>query len=536
MARLLKLAGGVFAAAVLAAFLAFQSGMLRPGEEAVPIAGKPFAGERSIRSGVTPQPLTGFATQPIVHPFMAFEGGGLHGNAYNSDVHVTGGPLGPALQVATRSVSPFPGGVCPTITFDRNGLIVAMCASFAGFELNLFEPHTLKLLATHRLVTRPSTFEALVKRNIDIIFLDTSGGSYFYLDNEDRAVLADADQRIQRIEHGQNADGAWEFHVTDSWDIKSQAPHDCLDVYNWFPQGECDPITSVMPDYDGRIWWVTRFGRVGTVDPETGQIAAHRFAGEEIQNSLSADADGMYVITDYALYHMVAGADGAPRTVWREQYLRSNQYRYGNINNGSGSTPTLMDDERGRKYVAITDAGEDRTGLVVYRREANVEGPRQICRVPLFSAEASAVEISPIGWGRSIVAKNDAGYRSAFHGTSEAAIAGGIVRVDIREDDSGCDVVWAAPERVPAVVGKLSTNGLLYFYTFEEQADGENAWSFLALDFATGKRVFQEFVGLGQSFDINWGSPAIARDGTVYLGILEGIVAISDARAGAPAE
>ena len=54
-----------------------------------------------------------------------------------------------------------------------------MCAAFLGFELNLFEPHTLKLLARYRLPTRPSTFEAAVKLNIDIIFLDTSGGSQF---------------------------------------------------------------------------------------------------------------------------------------------------------------------------------------------------------------------------------------------------------------------------------------------------------------------------------------------------------------------
>jgi hypothetical protein len=510
-----------------------QSGMLAPGKEPVPIAGKPFAGAHFVRYPVTPQPLTGFATRQILHPFMAFEGGGLHGNAYNSDVHVTGGPLGNDLQVTTRSVSPFPGGVCPTITVTKNGLIVAMCASLFGFEINLFEPHTLHLLATHKLATRPSSFEAAMKLDLDIIFLDTSGGSYFYLDNEDRAVLADADQHIQRIAHRQTADGGWEFHVTDSWDMTLKAPHDCLDIDNWFPEGECDPITSVMPDYDGRIWWVSRFGRVGTLTPATGAIAVTRFAGEEIENSLSADPDGMYVITDYALYHMVADSDGTPRTVWKEQYLRSNQYRYGNINNGSGSTPTLMDDARGRKYVAITDAGEDRTGLVVYRREANVGGPRQICRVPLFGKDASAVEISPIGWGRSIVVKNDSGYRSALHGTSEATIAGGIMRVDIREDDTGCDVVWTSPARVPAVVGKLSTNGVLYYYTFEQQADGENAWYFLAFDFVTGTPVFKQFIGIGQRFDINWGSPAVAKDGTVYLGIFEGILAIADARPGA---
>jgi outer membrane protein assembly factor BamB len=526
--RLLKLTLGVTGICVLMTGLVLGSGVLRPGRNATPIESPPFSGARFVRFPVTPQPLTGFATRQIRHPFMAFEGGGLHGNAYNSDVHVTGGPRGTDLTVVTRSVSPFPGGVCPTITFAKSGLIVAMCASLAAFELNLFAPHTLELLATHRLVTRPSTFEAAMKRDLDVIFLDTSGGSYFYLDHEDRAVLADAAQRIRRIAHRQTPSGAWEFSVTDSWDMTPYAPHDCLDVDNWFPKGECDPITSVMPDYHGRIWWVTRFGRVGTVDPATGAVAAMRFDGEEIENSLSADPDGMYVITDFALYHMVADETGRPRAVWSERYPRSDRYRYGNINKGSGSTPTLMDDARGRKYVAITDRGEDRTGLVVYRREATVSGPRQLCRVPLFTAEASAVEISPIGWGRSLVVKNDAGYRSAFHGTSEATIAGGIVRVDIREDDTGCDVVWTAPDRVPAVVGKLSTNGLLYYYTFEEQPDGENAWSFLALDFATGKPVFKQFVGLGQRFDINWGSPAVAADGTVYLGVFEGILAIAD--------
>jgi len=532
MARLLKIALALVGGLVGLAALVLLSGVLRPGRHATPIAGAPPDGAGFVRYPVTPQPLTGFAAQQILHPYMAFEGGGLHGNAYNSDVHVTSGPLGKDLRVTSRRVSPFPGGVCPTITFARDGLIVAMCASFSGFEINLFEPHTLDLLATHKLATRPSTFAALVQWNMDLIFLDTSGGSYFYLDNEDRAVLADATQRLQRLGHRRSADGAWEFYVADSWDLEPYAPHDCLGIDNWLPRGECDPITSVMPDYRGRIWWVTRFGRVGTLDPISGRIAVHRFAGEEIQNSLSADRDGMYVITDFALYHMVADDDGTPRTVWREAYLRSDRYRYGNINNGSGSTPTLMDDERGRRYVAITDAGDDRTGLVVYRREADVSGPRQICRVPLFGQDASAVEISPIGWGRSLVVKNDSGYRSAFHGTSEQAIAGGIARVDIRADDSGCDVVWTAPNRVPAVVSKLSANGLLYFYTFEQRPDGDNAWSFLALDFLTGKPVYKQFVGAGQAFDINWGSPAIATDGTVYLGVFKGLLAIADTAPG----
>jgi len=162
MARLLKIGIGSLVALLLALIVVLRSGLLTPGKEPIPIAGKPFAGEHFVNYPVTPQPLTGFAARQILHPFMAFEGGGLHGNAYNSDVHVTGGPLGNDLQVKSRSVSPLPGGLCPTITFARSGLIVAMCASFLGFELNLFEPHSLDLLATHKLVTRPSTFEAAV--------------------------------------------------------------------------------------------------------------------------------------------------------------------------------------------------------------------------------------------------------------------------------------------------------------------------------------------------------------------------------------
>lgn len=536
MKTALRLLSGLLVLLLLVAAVLWLSVAIDPAPHPAPIYSKPYSGNDFERFPVTPQPLTGFAATPINHPFMAFEGGGLHGNAYNSDVHITPGPAGHNLEVLTRSVSPTPGGLCPTITFDKEGRIVAMCAAFLGFELNLFEPHTLKLLARYRLPTRPSTFEAAVKLNIDIIFLDTSGGSYFYLDNEDRAVLANARQEIVRIGHRQNESGAWEFYESDNWNLADVAPHDCMDINNWFSTGECDPITSVMPDYQGLIWWVSRRGRVGTVNPATGIKAVHHFEGEEIENSLSADETGMYVITDHALYFMTANSAGKPQAVWREEYPRSNVYRYGNINNGSGSTPTLMDTEEGKRYVAITDAGSDATGLVVYRRDRAVTGPRQVCRIPLFTRDATAVEISPIGWGRSIVVKNDAGYRSAFHGTSEKTIAGGIWRIDVREDESGCDVIWKAADRVPAVVAKLSTNGLIYVYSFIEAPDGENAWFFQTLDFASGKTVYRKFIGAGQNYDINWGSPAIARDGTVYLGILEGIIRVRDGKTtgGAP--
>jgi len=114
------------------------------------------------------------------------------------------------------------------------------------------------MLAMFDLPMRPSTFEAMVKRDTDIIFTDTSGGAYMYLDNEDRAVLADAKQRIRRIKAEPLDNGDWQFRETDSWDMTHYVPNDCYHWNNLWPKGECDGITTVMPDYSGLLWWVGR--------------------------------------------------------------------------------------------------------------------------------------------------------------------------------------------------------------------------------------------------------------------------------------
>jgi len=154
------------------------------------------------------------------------------------------------------------------------------------------------LLAMYDLPMRPTTFEAMVKKDTDIIFTDTSGGAYMYLDDQDRAVLADAKQRIRRIKAEQLEHGEWQFRETDSWDMTNYVPNDCYHWNNLRPSGECDGITTVMPDYNGLLWWVTRMGRVGSLNPENGNVIATDLNGEEIQNSFALDEDGAYIVSD----------------------------------------------------------------------------------------------------------------------------------------------------------------------------------------------------------------------------------------------
>jgi len=475
-----------------------------------------------------------FAGDLIAHPFMAAPGrAAMHGDGASSDVHAFASPLGVNTQVHTRSGSSLFGGACATVTFDRDGNLVALCTSGIKLRLALFAPRSLDLLANYPLPGRPSTFAALVSRDVEKIMSDTSGGAYFYLDNEDRVVLADSDQKIQRIGHRKTAAGNWEFYQDAVWDLGAQVPHDCLNWNNWFPTGECDPMTAVMPDNRGLIWWVTRKGRIGTlntaVDAGSGIVRVMQLPGEEIQNGFSVADDGVYVVSDHAMYGLQAKPDGTPSVLWHEIYDRGSKRKVGSLSRGSGTTPTLL----GSDYVSITDNADDRINLLVYKRRANLISKRLVCKVPLFDSHASATDNSTIGFNRSLIAENNAGYHNALTQKDWSKPRGGITRIDVREDASGCDVVWQSDERSPSTVAKMSSlTSLAYYYTFEQQLDKQGKqqiqWYFTAIDANTGETRFKIPTGVGRDFDNNWSPITLGPDGTAYVGVFGGIIAIYD--------
>jgi hypothetical protein len=489
--------------------------------DSAPVTAPAFVG-----AAASPQPLT--APAPPIHPHMAAPGMGyMHADGYSSGSYPWPGPLGIRPQVLTRDGSRLPGGMCAVHTVTRNGQLLVLCASLLRFELHLLDAQSLRLLARFELPGRPSSFHALITLDPGKIMADTSG-AYFYLDDQDRVVIADSRQRIQRIAHREVAPGQWQFELADSWDLSAEVPHDCVRPSQWWPSGECDPITAVMPDYRGLIWWVTRHGRLGTLDPASGTVRAMQLAAEEIQNGFSVAADGVYIVSDHAMYGFTAAAtDGSPQLMWRETYDRGTRRKVGSINQGSGTTPTLLGDD----YVTITDNADGQINLLVYRRRPEAAGERLICKLPLFQPGASATDNSAIGYGRSIIMENNAGYSSAIQQRDWETVAGGTQRIDIRADESGCDIVWSSRERSPSTVPKLSAaNGLIYLYTFEPQDDGDNAWYLTALEFATGSTVFKVRTGAGSAFDNNWAPISLAPDGSALVGVMGGLVVVRDQR------
>ncbi|MER6816746.1 hypothetical protein ABT299_46450 [Spirillospora sp. NPDC000708] len=480
--------------------------------------------------GLVPQYIGGPATpkalagKPVpANPYQGPVGtSSMHADGYASDTYPFMGPLGRNPEVLNDAKGGGLPGLCSTVTFaKRTGLIVAQCTQGQNFMLRLIDPVTLKDLATYQLPPRSSTVQAVFSGSLDKVFTDTSGGAYYYLDPQDRAVLADSAFHLRRFAHEKGPDGAWRFTVTDDWDLSRYLPHDCATWTNPWPKGECDPITAVGPDWTGLIWWITRAGRIGTVDPGSGAVRMTRLPGEQIQNSFAAGADGVSIVSDHALYQMKAGPDGTPKVLWRETYDRGTGRKPGQIDQGSGTTPTFLGD----RYVAITDNADDRMHVIVRRRDDG----GLVCQVPVFGSGASATDNSLIGYGSSLFVENNYGYKNFFELPPGGSSTGGVSRVDVNSGGKGCRTVWTSPERSPSTVAKVSVPaGLLYLYTKDPRKDLIDAWYLTAVDVHTGRTVYKVLTGTGKWFDNNWAPVTIGPNGTAYVGVIGGLVAVRD--------
>src|SRR6476620_11174918 len=125
---------------------------------------------------------------------------------------------------------------------------------------------------------------------------------------------------------------------------------------------------------------------MGIADTATGAVHARPLV-EPIGNSFAAGDDGVYVVTDGAMYKLAVGPVGAPQLVWRSGYDNDGTKKSGQTENGSGTTPTLTTSG----YVAITD-NADPVKVVLYRRS---DGAR-VCSEPVFDQGASSTDQSLI--------------------------------------------------------------------------------------------------------------------------------------------
>ena len=437
------------------------------------------------------------------HPFMAANGrSNVHNDAYMTDTYRNSGPLGRRTRVFSQFFGgPVGLGSCGiTIAFDRRGRLVTTCITATEVYLRMMNPRTLETIAQHRLPDR------VIPPGVNP--LQAPGGAYFYLDHRDRAVVSLGRQIF--IVAFKN--GGWRRVRT--FDLSGLLAPD-------------DPLNSALPDWSGRLWFVSRRdGVVGALDRRSGRVLGVRRTGEAIGNSFAVDdSGGVFVVTDRAQYRFDAGRGGRPKISWRVRYDNVGVQKPGQFDAGSGTTPTLM----GRRYLSITD-NADPMKVVVLRRARRLRAGRhrRVCEHPVFRTGAGATENSIVATGRSMIVENNYGYAPPPFATEDGrTTVPGVTRIDIRRRAPGCRTAWTSKEISPSTVPKLSlANGLIYLYT--KPRGTPDRWYLTAVDFHSGRTVWRRLIGTGRVFNVHYAGLTISPAGVLYSGVLGGTVALAD--------
>ena len=429
----------------------------------------------------------------------------IHMDSFMSDVYTTGGPLGQRLRLRVSSTQL--RKECSTVTFDSAGRIVAVCIGTNTPTLYLIDPDTLDTIATYDLPQRQLS--------------GCCAGGYFYLDNKNRSVVPTADNRIYIVaEQGDSFKLAKKCNVNKAMD------------------GKNDVINSVLADENGLIWFITTKGVVGTVNPSKSCRLKSVKLRETLVKSFSIDPDpddgGTFIVTDYAMYRFDADNKGKPVEQWRTTYDRGSRLKPGQKSQGSGTTPTLIGTEFGRKFVAITDNADPYEHVVVFDRSTG----DVLCTHPVFGLLPGLSDtfnsLIAFTWANkpqaSIVLENNYGYRGLRSTELGLTTFPGIERVDVDFDGRTCRTVWSNyGVSIPTVVSQMSLeNGLIYTYTKPPSIHQANPWYFTAIDFRTGWTVFQKLAGTGRGFNNNYSAVYLSPKGVAYVGVLAGLVRIGE--------
>lgn len=447
-----------------------------------------------------------YGPTPPHNPYAGPDGTAtMHGDTGSSDTTPLAGPGAGTLGSSRTALA----SACPTVLVGSDGYPIALCTPIFGQvpTVHLLDPQDNSSLTTLKL-TKGSLL----------------GGVYAYIDHQDRLVVADGSRSLLRVGHHRNSAGDWSLTVDRSLSLASVIPED-------------DAVTGLAPDWKGRVWFATGGGVVGTADDSTGTVKALTLpAGERVANSISTAPGGTAVTTTHATY-LLNTEDGTPRIVWRKAYDRGTARKPGLLSWGSGSTPTFFGPGTGTEYVAIVDNADSTVNLKVYRTADGSD----VCSVPVLrAANGPGSENSPVGVGRSVFVAGTYGYPYPAvpegAGTSvpaSADFAGGLSRVDVRADDTGCSLIWDNALR-SAAVPKLSTaDGLLHTVVRDPLIPGTKGTSLLdpfryvQIDPANGQVTRSGKVGVGSLYDTLQMAGTITRDGVYLQGTVTGVLRIT---------
>ena len=559
---------------------------------------------------VYPKPLP---EQPMMeHPYMKYGyTAAMHEGPRSSDVSNRPGPIPKNATVEYFHVKQKGGdfsGMCPTFAFINDSTMATL--SFGRANTTLLLLHTKNRIEVLDYIKVPgrgsSAFELAGKKGRSKIFSNTAGGAYSYISGKDHIFIPGANNNVLRVKIvGRKFD-----HNVETLDLKSQIESGNLVDPHLSEDDQLNKLTALLPDINGNLWFTSRQGVIGVIHktnktedgcykvystfvgyyglmekikkhyPESAETAEElvkkinleymstevrrelrtalkidKDTHEEIQNSFSVGKDGVYIVSNLALYKFrfneeLERIELDPK--WEETFKKGDLVydntlakRPGQLNAGSGTTPTLMDD----RFVAICDNAPNQINICIYRQDNG----ELVSKLPLFGNDGSAVENSAVAYDNTFVVGNTYGYTDPFELNDTP---GGLMRFDYNESAQKFEKVENWPESgvydCKTATPKLSTpRGMLYVYNRAlTDTNGHFDWQLTGIDYRTGRRVFYSklFFEDGE-FDDNisfilragslgnknydrkvfnniWGTFTFGPDNAFYLGTYRGFIRI----------
>jgi hypothetical protein len=418
---------------------------------------------------------------------------------------------------------------CGNMSFDSHGRLILNCFGEDEASIVMVDPNTLEVLTHYDLdVDKGAPIGDGAQK-----FPPTFYSIYGYRDNRDQIRIVSKGRKIVTLrESGAPSSPVFKEVANEEYDLGP-----LVDATR-------DRISGVIADFQGRFWInMGGTGNIYVLNPATYHgvedlKSINLGEGEFTRNGMALTKEGAaYIVTTKAMYRVDAGADDQPRIVWRQEYDNIGELRPGQLELGSGTTPTILGEG---KYVAITDNAKQMQ-VVVYRtapdEELEPDQKRVVCEVPVFDfpdGGAGANWNSLIGLHNSIIAQNTADYLWDWAEYDDAHLETpskpGIVRIDINPNGTGCTKVWENRKVAAVMTLELSTRtGLIYTQDRKhDDVNNVNAYYFVALDFRTGEVVWEKLMGTGDKFD-NLGLPiTIGPNKTLYGPVYGGIVMLKD--------
>ena len=492
------------------------------------------------------------------HPYMK-EGlpSAMHEDSYASDISNLQGPVPENATVQYFQVKEKGAefsGMCPSFAFIDEYTMVTLSFGRKNTTLLLIDiKDKIKVLDAIKIPGRGhKAMELAGKKARMALFRNTSGGAYFFLSKDNEVIIPGPEYSIFYIPIENKK---FVRNRTVSFDILEEIEKGDLLVEGLSDKEGRNKLTAVMPDAHGNIWYTSKMGVIGVIDlqgfkkgdykekglcPKTYSFYIGEFGllkkiehffgekyesledvafyregmtdveyrkefreffmmepetREEIQNSFSIGPDGVYIVSNIALYKFRFNDEKKiieMDTRWQKTFSETGDLIYpndgtqkkGQLNDGSGTTPTLMDD----RFVIIADNDARQINVNIYSQEDG----HLVGRHSVFAKDSSACENSIVAYKNSLFIGNTSNYTDPFDFNDTP---GGIDRFDYDEKTGKFERIKNWPvEHIDAKTAtpKMSTEiGVIYVYNREEESDdGHPDWQLTAIDYKTGRKVF----------------------------------------------